>query len=165
MEGRGRGPGAPGLRGLLEQVNFPTSVLWTFLICVWQKWIEDKTELISLYRTRWAWQAARMSRILDTGEERCFVISYWTSLNRKYFHFNLSNSVCSVTSGSPHSQEGNLDTEVCFDFELRLSLLMWKGAGFLVWMYIDQYCPSKFCGRLDQTLEIWSWGGTCLSPR
>ena len=24
-----------------------------------------------------------------------------------------SNSVCSVTSGSPHSQEGNLDTEVC----------------------------------------------------
>ena len=27
-------------------------------------------------------------------------------------HYPYSNSVCSVTSGSPHSQEGNLDTEV-----------------------------------------------------
>lgn len=67
MEGRGRGPGAPGLRGLLEQ---------------------DKVSMTSSQ--------------------------------------NESDSGYSVTSGSPHSQEGNLDTEAgpdIGDMELRRSML------------------------------------------
>lgn len=67
MEGRGRGPGAPGLRGLLEQ---------------------DKLSMTSSQ--------------------------------------NESDSGYSVTSGSPHSQEGNLDTEAgpdIADLELRNNLL------------------------------------------
>jgi len=67
MEGRGRGPGAPGLRGLLEQ---------------------DKMSMTSSQ--------------------------------------NESDSGYSVTSGSPHSQEGNLDTEAgpdIGDMELRRSML------------------------------------------
>jgi len=67
MEGRGRGPGAPGLRGLLEQ---------------------DKLSMTSSQ--------------------------------------NESDSGYSVTSGSPHSQEGNLDTEAgpdIGDMELRRNML------------------------------------------
>jgi len=70
MEGRGRGPGAPGLRGLLEQ---------------------DKMSMTSSQNES------------DSGY-----------------------SVCSVTSGSPHSQEGNLDTEAgpdIGDMELRRNML------------------------------------------
>ena len=36
-------------------------------------------------------------------------------------HYPYSNSVCSVTSGSPHSQEGNLDTEVYINDGIRKS--------------------------------------------
>ena len=88
MEGRGRGPGAPGLRGLLEQVNLrefrepysnlPTEKLLGFKCVMWRKGLHVATFynrsgswmhplLIIISRTRWVWRAARTSQILDTG--------------------------------------------------------------------------------------------------
>ena len=88
MEGRGRGPGAPGLRGLLEQVNLrefrepysnlPTEKLLGYKCVMWRKGLHVATFynrsgswmhplLIIISRTRWVWRAARTSQILDTG--------------------------------------------------------------------------------------------------
>ena len=69
-----------------------------------------------------------MSQILDTGtllvlqEEEMQNMQRNAKKCQNLQHLCLShlypcsNSVCSVTSGSPHSQEGNLDTEVLFQY-------------------------------------------------
>ena len=90
--------------------------------------------------------------LVDLIHCRNVKISQRLCLSHLYLY---SNSVCSVTSGSPHSQEGNLDTEVF------VSIMELYNIGWIL------FCLKNIVGRnvffvqlsnIDFETSVWQAG-------